>query len=148
MNHQEIKDKIPLLVSGELNENEKIAVEKHIKECEECRTEYEEFLSLENVFSKVDFKDPDDLLEEEYWSGIYNRLEKNTGIVFATTGVVILLFISALYFFQGFLFNAEEPLMLRLGAGVLIIGAIILLVSIVREQYFYYKKERYKEVKK
>ncbi len=148
MNHQEIKDKIPLLVSGELNETEKLIVEQHISECEECRAEYNEFLNLENVFNQVDFKDPDDLLEEEYWSGIYNRLEKNTGVLFATTGVVILLFISALCFFKGFLFNSEEPLMLRLGAGILIIGAIILLVSIVREQYFYYKKERYKEVNK
>jgi hypothetical protein len=148
VNHREIKDKIPLFIANELNEKDTEFVENHIKVCKECRLEYEEFVKLENVFDQLSFKDPDELLEEEYWSGIYNRLEKTTGVLFATAGAVIFLFLGALFFFQDFLFNSDNSLLLRVGSGILIGGIIVLLVSIVREQYFYYKKERYKEVKK
>lgn len=146
MNHQEIKEKIPLLISGELKESEKVIVEKHIVNCEMCKLEYDEFLEMEKVFENVSFKDPDDKLMEEYWSGIYNKLEKNTGVVFASIGAALLLFLGAMCFFRDFLFNSLEPLSLRIGAAILIAGVVILIVSVVREQYFYYKNERYKEV--
>jgi len=148
MTHQEIKEKIPLLVAGELTDSEKEIIENHIAECDECRQEYQEFKEMDMVFEEVNFTDPDEQLMEQYWSGIYNKLEKSTGVILASVGVALLLFLGTVCLFRDFLFNNSEPLFLRLGAGILIAGVVIIIVSVVREQYFYYKKERYKEVKK
>ncbi len=49
---------------------------------------------------------------------------------------------------EGMIQNPEIPLFLKIGILALMGGFIILLVSLLREQLFVHKRERYKEIEK
>ncbi len=52
MKHEQYKDLIYLLVNGELNQNEKTILEKHLLNCESCKAEYEKQKSLARLLLK------------------------------------------------------------------------------------------------
>jgi len=148
MRHQKIKELISLYLEGELDNRERKIVEQHIKECEECRKEFEELNKLEEVLKKMEFKKPSDEIWKTYWSSIYNRLERKIGWILFSIGAIILLFWGVYKLIEELIKDPTIPLILKIGILAFFAGAIILLVSILREQLFMRKRERYKEVEK
>jgi len=58
MDHQKIKELISSYYDGELDEEQKKLVERHLEECSECRKEFEEMGKFEEVMSQVVLKKP------------------------------------------------------------------------------------------
>jgi predicted anti-sigma-YlaC factor YlaD len=79
MDHQKIKELISPYHEGELNEEEKKRVEKHLKECSECKKEFEEMGKFEEVMEKMELKKLPKEAWKMYWSSVYNRLERRIG---------------------------------------------------------------------
>jgi predicted anti-sigma-YlaC factor YlaD len=148
MRHQKIKELISLYLEGELDKIEKKLVEEHLKECEECKKEFEEMNKLEEVLKKMEFKKPSKEIWQIYWSSLYNKLERKIGWILFSIGAIILLFVGAYKLVEELIKDPSMPLILKIGILAFMAGAIILLVSIVREQFFMKKRERYKEVEK
>ncbi len=144
MKHQKIKELISLYMEGELDKEEKRVVEQHLKECLDCQKEFK----LEEVLRKVEFKKPSKEIWETYWFTLYNRLERKIGWILFSIGSIILIFMGAYKLVEGLIKNPDIPLALKIGILVFIGGAIVLLVSIIREQVYMRKRERYKEVEK
>ena len=145
-NHKEIKTLIAAYLDGELEEKEKKRVEAHLSQCAQCREEYEELNQLEEVLNKMQLKKPSREVWEVYWSSVYNRLERKIGWIFLSIGLIILIGMGVYPAMAGFINNPETPLLLKVGVMSLIGGGIIIFVSILREQLFCRKRERYKEV--
>jgi predicted anti-sigma-YlaC factor YlaD len=148
MRHDKIKKMVYLYHDGELDEKDKKAVEQHIEECQECRKEFEDMKELEDVMEKVELKQPPKEAWEKYESSVYNRLERNIGWIFLSIGAMILLFFGGYKLVEGIIKDPGFPLILKIGILAALIGIVILIVSLGREQLFSYKKERYKEIKK
>ena len=148
MKHKEIKIMISAFLEGELNDEEKKQVEKHLAECTECQREYKELNQLEEVLSKMEFKKPSKEIWDVYWSSVYNRLERNIGWILLSIGLIILIFAGVYPALKGFITDPDKPLFLKIGLISVIGGGIIVFVSILREHLFFWKKERYKEIKK
>lgn len=148
MEHQKMKELISSYYDGELNREEKKMIEDHLKECSECRSEYEGMKKLEEVMSKVEFKKPPNEVWKVYWANVYNRLERRLGWILLSIGAMILLFFGGYKMVEGIIHDPATPLFLRVGILVFLGGMVILLVSIIREQFFVRKRERYKEVEK
>ena len=85
---------------------------------------------------------------DNYWRGIYRRLELGIGWIFFSIGAIIILACGCYGIFQNFFMNPDEPLILKIGVATLALGAIVLLVSVLRERVFAYRRDRYKEVKR
>ena len=51
-------------------------------------------------------------------------------------------------FVQNFFLDPQVSIMLKLGIGIIALGAIVLIVSIFREKIFAMRNERYKEVER
>lgn len=68
MNCIEIKDMLSLYIDGELDENEKKAVEEHVSTCESCRNELEQYQKIINMLQN--------LIEEEPPIGYCKRLHE------------------------------------------------------------------------
>ncbi|MCP2605229.1 SDR family oxidoreductase [Candidatus Aminicenantes bacterium AH-873-B07] len=122
---------------SQLNDVEK-AVEKAI----------EELGKIEEVLKKMEFRKPSNEIWKIYWSSLYNRLERKIGWILFSIGAITLLFWGAYKLIEELLKDPNMPLILKIGILIFIAGAIILLVSILREQLFMRKRERYKEVEK
>jgi len=148
MDHQEIKKLISSYHDGELNEEQKGIVEKHLEQCSECRKEFEEMAKFKGVMSKMKLKKPNKEVWKLYSVSVYNRLERRIGWILFSIGAMILLFYGGYKAVEGLINDPSTPLILKLGIMTVLGGVVILLVSMARERFFVSKRERYKEVEK
>ncbi len=148
MDHQKIKELISSYHDGELDSDQRKMVEKHLDDCEECRREFEEMGKFEEVMRKMQFRKPHREMWEVYWSMVYNRLERKLGWILLSIGGMILLFFGGYKAVEGIIQDPSTPLILKIGILTVLGGVVVLLVSLLREQIFVHKRERYKEVEK
>jgi predicted anti-sigma-YlaC factor YlaD len=148
MDHQKIKELISSYHDGELNEKERQIVEEHMKECKECLREFEEMGKFEEVMGKMQLKKPQKETWQVYWNQVYNRLERRFGWILLSIGGMILLFFGGYKVLEGIIQDSSTPLVLKIGILAVLGGVVVLLVSLLREQIFVHKRERYKEVEK
>ncbi|MCK4646239.1 MAG: zf-HC2 domain-containing protein [Candidatus Aminicenantes bacterium] len=148
MNHQKIKELISSYNDGELNQEQNKKVEKHLEDCPECRKELEEMRKFEEVMSQMELKKPPGEVWKRYWASVYNRLERRIGWILLSIGAMIILFFGGYKMIEGIIVDPSTPLLLKVGILTALGGIVVLLVSILREQIFVRKRERYKEVEK
>ncbi len=148
MNHEKLKELISSYHNGELDNKQRQLVEGHLDQCAECRREFEEMGKLEEVMKKMQLRKPHKEMWEVYWTSIYNRLERRIGWIFLSIGAIILLFFGSYKAVEGIIQDPSISLFLKIGILALLGGVVVLLVSLLREQIFVYKRERYKEVEK
>ena len=148
MDHQKIKELISSYHDGELDHREKQIVKEHLKQCVECQRESEEMGPFEEVMGKMQLKKPKKEMWEVYWSMIYNRLERRIGWILLSIGGMILLFFGGYKAVEGIIQDPSTPILLKVGILTVLGGVVVLLVSLLREQIFVHKRERYKEVEK
>lgn len=148
MDHQKIKELISSYYDGELDEEQKKQVESHLKECSECRKEFEEMGKFEEVMSQMALKKLPKEAWQMYWTSVYNRLERGIGWILFSIGAIILLFFGGYKLVEGIIQDASVPLILKIGILSVLGGLVVLLVSLLREQLFVRKRERYKEIEK
>jgi predicted anti-sigma-YlaC factor YlaD len=148
MKCEEIRPWLMAFLDGEIEQREKSEVEKHLAECENCRREYESFARLKEVTNSMRFADLSDQLWAGYWNGVYRRVERGAGWILLSIGAIVLLAFGAFQFFKELLTDPNVPLVLKIGVSTCAFGAIVLLVSIIRERLFLFKTERYREVER
>lgn len=148
MDHQKIKELISSYYDGELDEEQKKQVKSHLKECSECRKEFEEMGKFEEVMSQMALKKLPKEAWQMYWTSVYNRLERGIGWILFSLGAIILLFFGGYKLVEGIIQDASVPLILKIGILSVLGGLVVLLVSLLREQLFVRKRERYKEIEK
>ena len=148
MNHQKIKELISSYYDRELDEEQRNNVEKHLEECSECRKEFEEMGKFEEVMSKMELRKPPKEIWKLYWASVYNRLERRIGWILLSIGAMIILFFGGYKMVEGIIQDPSTPLLLKAGVLVFLGGIVVLLVSLIREQFFVRRRERYKEVEK
>ena len=148
MDHQKIKELISSFYDGELDERQRKLVKNHLEECSECRKEFEEMGRFEEVMSHMMLKKPPKEAWQMYWTSVYNRLERGIGWILFSIGAIILLFFGAYKLVEGIIQDASVPLILKIGILSVLGGLVVLLVSLLREQLFVRKRERYKEIEK
>jgi predicted anti-sigma-YlaC factor YlaD len=148
MDHLKIKELISFYHEGELSAEEKRMVEDHLEQCAECRKEFAEMSEFEEVMEKMQLKKPKKEVWEVYWSAIYNRLERKIGWILLSIGAMILLFFGGYKAIEGIIQDPSLSFLLKVGILAVLGGVVVLLVSLLREQIFVHKRERYKEVEK
>ena len=148
MEHQKIKELISSYHDKELDEEKKKQIEEHLKECSECRREFEEMGKFEEVMNKMELKKPPREVWQIYWTSIYNRLERRIGWILLSIGAMILIFFGGYKMVEGIIQDPSTSLLLKVGILTLMAGVVVLLFSLIREQFFVRKRERYKEVEK
>ena len=148
MDHKKIKELISSYFDGELDKDQKKLVNDHIRQCLECRQEFEEMGKFEEVMGKMELKQPSKEVWKVYWTSVYNRLERSIGWIFLSIGAMILLFFGGYKIVEGIIQDASTPLFLKIGILAFMTGIVVLLVSLAREQLFTRKRERYKEIEK
>jgi predicted anti-sigma-YlaC factor YlaD len=147
-----IEDSYKPLLMGyldeELTEIEASRIEEHLKECHGCREELGEFRRLKEVTDNMRLVMPDDKYWEDYWSHIYNRLERRVGWILTSIGVILLLSYGLYKGIEELLFYSGIPLPIKIGVLALVVGLCTLLVSVVRERLFLSKSDKYERIRR
>lgn len=148
MSNDKYKDLLMGYLDDEISEQERVELEKHLTECEDCKKELADFKDLKSITDDITLYQPEDEVFDEYWSSIYNRIERNTGwIILSVSGMVLLSY-------AGFKMIEEiirdETLFWVFKAALLafIAALSVLTVSILRERLNTRKKDRYKDVRR
>jgi len=148
MKHQDIRERLPLFLADELPEHERSEIAVHLESCDSCRRELQEFQEMESLLTGLRLQDPPDTVWDDYWSGIYNRMERKLAWFVFSVGAAVLLFMG----FVGLIYEIllDPGLSVLIKGGLICIGAglVILLVSVIREQLYHRKRERYREVRR
>ena len=130
-------------LDDELPDAERERLESHLRACEPCTRELEEFRTIKEHLTMIKFKEPSDAELERYWSRVYNRLERGVGWILFSLGAIVVLCWAAFEFIEEMIKDPEMSLVLKIGVISLIVGGIVLFVSLVRERLTVKKTDKY-----
>ncbi len=135
-------------IDGELSPEEITEFENYLKSDPELQKELETFRKLKEVTGAMKYADVPEVVWENYWAGLYRKLERGLGWVFLSIGVIIFAAFACYHLVQDFFLDSAQPIILKIALACGILGVIILLVSIIRERIFASTHDRYDEVKR
>ena len=145
MRCDEVRTLLSGYIDGELDEKDRDIVEQHLAVCEACRAEHAKLKRLEEVTSEMKFIEPAKEVWDDYWSRVYNRLERSAGWTVFVVGVVVWVAWGVYCFVTNPAIKAVEKVII----AAPIIGVLILLISVIRERAYKSKFDKYsKEVKR
>jgi predicted anti-sigma-YlaC factor YlaD len=121
-------------------------VEAHLAGCARCRDEYDSLMKLKGATAGMRLLDLPDARWAGYWQDLYRRLERGTGWLLASLGLLLVVGYALFRLLSGFLVNPEIPIVLRGGIALVVAGVVVLAVSLVRERLYARKIERYDRV--
>lgn len=142
---EEYKGLLMGLMDGELSAEEIADVNSHLIKCSNCRDEYDELQTSSNKLKGINFLEPQDKDLNNLWKAPYSRTTRNISIFLILSGWLSLV-LYAIY--QFFFIKSNEAVFPKIAFAGIIIGALILLISVIRERLKTYKTDPYKEVQR
>ena len=142
------KDLMMGYLDNELDDRQHRQFQEHLKTCTECAGELDEFLKLKAITDEVTLNEPQDRLWQEYWKCLYNRLERGTGWILLSLAGILLIIYGGFKAIEAVIKNPDVELTLKLGLLALLAALAILFVSVLRERLYFWRKDRYKDVRR
>jgi len=143
MSCDEIEALLTAYVDNELPADDRDRVDTHLAGCESCRRTLADLTALGEDLDMIKFKEPSDAELERYWRSVYNRMERSIGWVLLSIGVIVLLCYGAFELVESFIRDPGVALAAKIGVVALLVGAIVLFVSLLRERLAVRKSDRY-----
>lgn len=148
MTCQKYKDLMMGYLDDELDDAQKQTLQEHLKECKDCAAELEQFRKLKQVTDSVKLAEPEDMVWEQYWSGVYNRFERGVGWILMSVAGIALLIYGGFKAVEEMVKDPTISVILKVVILAFIAGLAVLFVSILRERLYFWKKDRYKDVRR
>lgn len=135
-------------LDGELSAGERREIEKHLNECTECSEELGQFRKLKEITDDISLNEPEDRIFEQYWSCIYNRIERRLGwILLSVSGTILVIYLGFMAI-EAIVEDKTISIVLKVGLLMFYASLVILFFSVLREKLHFRKKDRYKDVRR
>lgn len=85
---------------------------------------------------------------QEYWGGIYNRIERGVGWIVFSMAAILLTIYGGFKLIEEIVQDPEIGMLLKAGLLALVLGLAILFVSVLRERVYFWSKDRYRDVRR
>ena len=148
MTCHDYKDLMMGYVDNELEEEQKQAFEAHLATCPECASELEEFRKLKQITDGVSLAEPEERIWQQYWGSIYNRIERGVGLILFSVAAILLVIYGGFKAIEEIIRDPTVGIILKVALLTVIAGLAILFVSVLRERLYFWKKDRYKDVRR
>jgi hypothetical protein len=135
-------------VDGEIGDSERTELEAYLQKYPDTYEEFYQFKHMQEITMNMKYTSPPESVWDKYWLGVYNRIERGIGWILLSIGATVLLIYGFYSIVESILADAEIALWLKLAIFSAVAGAIVLLVSVLREKIFLHKTERYKDIRK
>ncbi len=143
MSCDEYETMLTAYVDDELPPEDRQRLEDHLAGCESCRHTLAALTAVGEDLAMIEFKEPSDAELEQYWRSVYNRMERGIGWVLLSIGVIVLLCYGAFALLENFIRDPGVALAAKIGVVALLVGAVFLFVSLLRERLAVRKSDRY-----
>ena len=142
------KDLMMAYLDNEIDDEKRRAFEEHLASCPQCTKELKEFQKLKQLTDSVTLAEPEDRIWQQYWGNVYNRVERGIGwILFSIAGILLTIY-GGFELIEKIIKDQTVGVLLKIALLVLIAGLAILFVSVLRERIYFWKKDRYKDVRR
>ncbi|UCC97675.1 MAG: zf-HC2 domain-containing protein [Phycisphaerales bacterium] len=148
MTCHDYKDLLMGYLDNELNDEQRRRFEEHLSGCPECAGELEEFKRLKAITDEVTLVEPEERIWQDYWGGIYNRIERGLGWIVFSVAAILLTIYGGFRAIEEIIRDPKVELIFKAGLLVLLVGLAILFVSVLRERIYFWKRDRYKDVRR
>jgi len=148
MTCHDYKDLLMGYIDNELSDEQRNRFEEHLAGCPECAGELKEFQKLKAITDEVTLVEPEDRIWQDYWNGIYNRIERSVGWLIFSIAAILLTIYGGFKLIEKIVTDATVGMLLKLGLLALIVGLAILFVSALRERMYFWSKDRYRNVRR
>jgi hypothetical protein len=148
MTCHDYKDLLMGYLDNELSEEQKKRFEEHLAGCPECAGELKEFQKLQAITDEVTLVEPEDRIWQDYWTGIYNRIERDVGWIIFSVSAILLSIYGGFKLIEKIITDTTTEMLLKIGLIALIVGLAILFVSVLRERIYFWSKDRYRNVRR
>ncbi len=142
------KDLMMGYLDDELDDAQKQSFEDHLASCQDCSGELEGFRELKQITDQVALVEPEDKIWQDYWSGIYNRVERRIGWILFSAAAILLLIYGGFRLIEALIKDPTVDIILKAGLLAIIAGLAVLFVSVLRERIHFWKRDRYKDVRR
>ena len=142
------KDLMMGYLDNELTDEQKSRFEEHLAGCSECTDELEEFRKLKAITDEVTLVEPEDRIWQDYWNGVYNRIERSVGWIVFSVAAILLTIYGGFKLIEDIIKDTTVGMLLKVGLLALIAGLAIQFLSVLRERLHFWKKDRYKDVRR
>ena len=136
---EDVQRMISGLLDEELTPEDLRRVEHHIAECPTCREELDNMKLLVAAASGLEVKAPPEEVWDTFLNNVYNRIERKTGWLFFTIGMLVLAIYGSYHFIVDEWASAAEKTLI----AAPIVGLAVLFVSVLRQRLFVRRTDRY-----
>ncbi|MBN1322043.1 MAG: hypothetical protein JXA87_14525 [Thermoleophilia bacterium] len=135
-------------LDDELEPQERRAFEEELRRDTRLREEVEEMRDMKSLVSGMRLRDLPDGAWDHYRERTYNRLERRVGWIFLSVGAMVLVGYGLYELVVFLVSDGELAWWIRAAIGAACVGLAILLVSVIRERVFVWKRDPYREVER
>lgn len=145
---EDYKDLMMGYLDEELSTEQIRRFEEHLTTCKQCSSQLQEFRQLKAITDQMTLIEPEDRLWQQYWDGIYNRVERGIGWVIFSVAAILLTIYGGFKAIEDLITDPTVGLLLKIAMLALLVGLAILFVSVLRERIFFWSKDRYRNVRR
>jgi anti-sigma factor RsiW len=142
------QDLMMAYLDDELDDRQRKAFEDHVASCHGCAEELAQFQQLKTLTDRVAMAEPEDRIWQQYWGNVYNRIERGLGWTISSIAAILLLVYGGWTALEVVIKDPAVCLFLKVTLLALIAGVAILFMSVLRERCYFWKRERYKDVRR
>ncbi len=135
-------------LDGELEARERELLHQAMEADPQLRAEWKRLSRAKEMMSMVEIRKPPDEIWTGYWHNVYNKIERGLGWILLSLGAIALGFFGFKEALSGLLSNPDLPFLVRAGILALGAGAVILIVSVIREKIFARRRDSFKEIER
>jgi len=145
---EDYKDLMMGYLDEELSAEQIRRFEEHLAACKQCSSQLQEFRQLKAITDQMTLIEPEDRLWQQYWDGIYNRVERGIGWIIFSVAAILLTIYGGFKAIEDLITDPTVGLLLKIAMLALLVGLAILFVSVLRERIFFWSKDRYRNVRR
>jgi len=131
-------------LDGELDDERRRRFERKLADDPSLAAELARYRRLTDLTDAVRFEEPSDLEWQDFWNGLYNRLEHRTGWIFVLVGAVLV----AAYGIRELILTPEIRPLLKVGILSMLAGFALLLGSVWRAKRRLADVDRYRRIRR
>lgn len=135
-------------LDGEISPEDRAELDRILERDETLREEWEKMGRVKDLTSGLAFREPPEEVWEGYWRSVYNRLERGIAWILVTLGVVVLSTWGIWKWLQVLFEDRSIPIWVKIALLAVAAGLLLLLLSTVREKYFTWRRDPYREIER
>lgn len=142
--HEEIQRLLSAYLDGELTQAGQQRVQLHLEDCPACRDTLDEMRRLQQLTAEIPFSDPPDEIMEAFEQRLSVQAPRRAG----WTILIAALAAWVLYAVYLVLRDPRWPSIVEMLAGGLVIGAVSIFFSVLRQRWLERHHDRYTKVRR